>query len=90
MGRFFCDQKTCYRVNFAERLSSLAAHYARKNERLDDWFTHSSFALGGEAGSRLLKDLGVMVPADTLLNYILLLFVAASAPPNAEGIEHRP
>src|SRR5215204_2036083 len=69
--RFFCDQKTCNRVIFAERLPSLAAHYARRTERLDGWFTpHVSFALGGEAGSRLLKDLGVMVSADTLLDHI--------------------
>jgi transposase len=68
--RFFCDQKTCNRVIFAERLPGLAAHYARRTERLDGWFTHVSFALGGEAGSRLLKDLGVMVSADTLLNHI--------------------
>jgi transposase len=68
--RFFCDQKTCNRVIFAERLPGLAAHYARRTERLDGWFTHVSFALGGEAGSRLLKDLGVMVSADTLLKHI--------------------
>ena len=68
--RFFCDQKTCNRVIFAERLPGLAAHYARRTERLDGWFTHVSFALGGEAGSRLLKDLGVMVSADTLLDHI--------------------
>jgi transposase len=37
---------------------------------LDEWFTHVSFALGGEAGSRLLKDLGVVVSGDTLLNHI--------------------
>jgi transposase len=70
VGRFFCDQKTCNRVNFAERLPGLAAHYARRTERLDGWFTHVSFALGGEAGSRLLNDLGVTVSADTLLNYM--------------------
>src|SRR5215212_1007322 len=56
--RFFCDKKTCNRVMFAERLPGLAAHYARRTERLEDWFTHVSFALGGEAGSRLLRDLG--------------------------------
>ncbi len=68
--RFFCDHKDCNRTIFAERLPGLAAHYARRTERLDGWFTHVSFALGGEAGSRLLKDLGVMVSADTLLNHI--------------------
>jgi hypothetical protein len=51
-------------------LSELAAHYARRTERLDGWFTHVSFALGAEAGSRLLKELGIVVSGDTLLNHI--------------------
>jgi transposase len=68
--RFFCDEMSCHRAIFAERLPGLAAHYARRTERLDGWFTHVSFALGGEAGSRLLKDLGVTVSGETLLNHI--------------------
>src|SRR5215213_10733369 len=68
--RFFCDEMSCHRAIFAERLPGLAAHYARGTEQLDGWFTHVSFALGGEAGSRLLKDLGGVVSADTLLNHI--------------------
>ena len=68
--RFFCDHKACNRVIFAERLPGLAAHYGRRTERLESWFTHVSFALGGEPGSRLLKDLGVVVSGDTLLNHI--------------------
>jgi hypothetical protein len=68
--RFFGEEANCHRVIFAERLPGLAAHYARRTERLDGWFTHVSFALGGEAGSRLLKDLGIVVSGDTLLNHI--------------------
>jgi transposase len=68
--RFFCDHKACNRAIFAERLPGLAAHYARGTERLDGWFTHVSFALGEEAGSRLLKDLGVVISGDTLLSHI--------------------
>jgi transposase len=51
-------------------LPGIVAHYARRTERLESWFTHVSFALGGEAGSRLLKDLGVVVCGATLLNHI--------------------
>jgi len=68
--RFFCDEGACDRAIFAERLSGVVARYARRTERLDGWFTHVSFALGGEAGARLLKDLGVVVSGDTLLNHI--------------------
>ena len=68
--RFFCDEGTCDRAIFAERLPGVAVHYGRRTERLHEWFTHVSFALGGEAGSRLLRNLGVVVSGDTLLNHI--------------------
>ena len=68
--RFFCDQKACNQAIFAEPLPGVATRYGRRTERLDSWFTHVSFALGGEAGSRLLKDLGVVVCGETLLNHI--------------------
>jgi transposase len=68
--RFFCEEVNCHRAIFAERLSDVVRHYARRTERLDEWFTHVSFALGGEAGSRLLRDLGVVVSGETLLNHI--------------------
>jgi transposase len=65
--RFFCEEVACQRAIFAERLPGVAAPYARRTERLEGWFTHVSFALGGEAGSRFFKDLGIMVSGDTLL-----------------------
>ncbi len=71
--RFFCDEPACERKIFAERLPGIAAHYGRRTERLNEWFTHVSFALGGEAGSRLLKVLGIVVCGDTLLNHICSL-----------------
>jgi len=68
--RFFCAQRACGRAIFAERLPELVEHYARRTRRLESWFTHVSFALGAEAGARLLKDLGVVVSGDTLLSHI--------------------
>ena len=57
----------------------MAARYGRRTERLDGWLLHVSFALGGEAGSRLLKDLGVVASGDTPLNHI-----RSMRPPNRE------
>ena len=54
----------------AERLPGVVSHYARRTEWLAEWFTQVSFALGGEAGARLLKDLRVLISGDTLLNHI--------------------
>ncbi len=68
--RFFCEEVACQRAIFAERLPGVAAPYTRRTERLNSWFTHVSFALGGEAGSRLFKDLGIMVSGDTLVHHI--------------------
>jgi transposase len=76
---FFCDEGNCGRIIFAERLSAVAARYGRRTERLDGWLLHVSFALGGEAGARLLKDLGVVVSGDMLLNHI-----RSMRPPNRE------
>lgn len=68
--RFFCDEPCCERAIFAERLPGVLARYARRTERLEKLFTHVSFALGGEAGARLLRELGVTVSGDTLLEHI--------------------
>ena len=68
--RFFCDKVSRERTIFAKRLPGGVSHYARRTERLDGLFTHVSFTLGGEAGARLLRELGVMVSGDTLLEHI--------------------
>ncbi len=79
--RFFCEEPTCERQIFAERLPAVAAHYARRTGRLDEWFTHVSFALGGEAGARLLQELGAKVSGDTLLKHIRSLHLEGAATP---------
>jgi len=71
--RFFCDALSCERAIFTERLPGVVGHYARRTKRLDELFTHVSFALGGEAGARLLDELGVRVSGDTLLEHICSL-----------------
>jgi len=68
--RFFCVNPRCPRRTFAERFPTLIAPYARRTRKLDDWLTHVAFALGGEAGMRLLHHLGVNLCGDTLLAHI--------------------
>ena len=55
--QFFCEEPSCERAIFAERLPGIVAHYARRTSRLDWWFTHVLFAFGREADPRLLGDL---------------------------------
>jgi transposase len=85
--RFFCDEPSCRREIFAERLPRVVAHYARRTERLEDLFTHVSFALGGEAGARLLRELGVMVSGDTLLKHIRSRDLGATPTPRILSVD---
>ncbi len=85
--RFFCDAVSCERTIFAERLPGVVAHYARRTERLDGLFTHVSFALGGEAGARLLHELGVTVSGDTLLEHIRSLNLGEARTPRILSVD---
>jgi transposase len=68
--RFFCDHTPCPRHIFAERLPGVVAPYARRTDRLEHWFQVVGFALGGEAGARLLTELGLRASPDTVLTSI--------------------
>jgi transposase len=68
--RFFCPNPECPRQFFTARLPSVVAPYARRTTRLTDVFTLLGFALGGEAGKRLLTGMGLSVSLDTFLRLI--------------------
>jgi transposase len=76
--RFFCDTSTCTRTIFTERLPEVVAPYAYRTRRLDTWFTLVGFALGGEAGARLLRELGATSSPDTLIRHIRAVPLASS------------
>lgn len=68
--RFFCPHPECPRQIFTERLPSIVAPYAHRTLRLTDVFTLIGFALGGEAGKRLVQAMGLATSPDTLLRLI--------------------
>ena len=68
--KFFCDEPSCGRRIFAERLGDVARLYARGTDRRREALEWIAFALGGEAGARLARELGLLVSPDTLLNRI--------------------
>lgn len=68
--RFFCQNKACRRQIFTERLPNVVAPYARRTLRLTDLFMLIGFALGGEAGKRLLDGMGLETSPDTLLRLV--------------------
>src|SRR5438067_534158 len=78
--RFHCDAPTCARRTFTERLPTVVAPYARRTRRLAAVLEAIAFALGGEAGARLLADLGLAASPDALLRVIAVAPPPAPAP----------
>lgn len=64
--RFFCDEGSCERRIFCERLPDVAAH-ARKTRRLEGALLAIVLELGGRAGARLANELGLLAGRDALL-----------------------
>jgi transposase len=72
--RFFCDASACECRIFTERLPETTAPHARRTRRLAAVHRLIALCLGGEAGERLSRELGLAASADSLLR-------AAKAPP---------
>jgi transposase len=68
--KFFCDEPACERRIFAERLDEVTQPFARGTDRQREALEWIAFSLGGEAGARLARELGLLVSPDTLLNRI--------------------
>ena len=67
--RFFCDEPSCERRIFCERLPDVAAR-ARKTGRLEETLLAIALELGGRAGARLALELGIVAAGDALLKRI--------------------
>ena len=80
--RFRCANTSCPHRIFAERLPSVVEPYARKTARLSEILELVGFALGGEAGARLAKRLGLKTSLSTLLRRLRRVDVSL---PSAHG-----
>lgn len=85
--RFFCEAAVCSRRIFAERLPGIATPCARRTARLAEALELIGFALGGEAGARVLRRLAMTGSPDTLLRTIRRASVAAHEDPRVLGID---
>jgi transposase len=72
---------------FTERLAPLVAPWARRTQRLIDWLGHIAMALAGTAGTRLSRDLGLVVSRNTLLRLLRRLPLPAFATPQVLGVD---
>jgi transposase len=85
--RFFCDQLGCAGRIFTERLPGLVAPYARRTARLTLWLRAVGFAVGGEAGARLLRTLGLLSSPDTLVREIRRTPLPPSPAPEVVSVD---
>jgi transposase len=85
--RFRCSRLECPRRIFAERLPDLVEPYARKTARLHEVLELVGFALGGEAGARLIGRLGMIASPSTLVRYVRRATLAAAPTPTVIGID---
>jgi transposase len=65
--KFFCENGDCPRAIFTERLPSVVAAYGRRTLRLQEVLHQLGGALGGQAGARMARRLGMALSPDQLL-----------------------
>ena len=84
--RFFCDETSCERRIFCERLPEIESH-ARKTGRLEEALLAIVLELGGRAGARLAAELGLLVGRDALLERIRGNYRSAAGEVKVLGVD---
>ena len=86
--RFFCDSQDCGQQIFTERLPKTVQRYSRRTCRLSTSLQQITCVLGGSAGSRLAKQLGILASGSTLLRELRRKLIKASAKgPRVLGVD---
>ena len=85
--KFFCDNLTCPRRIFRERLDGIAQVAVRRTERQRAALLDLAVALGGEAGARLAAKRGMRVSPDTLLRLLRQAPEVAVPTPAVLGVD---
>lgn len=85
--KFFCDNATCRRHIFTERLPTVMAPRARQTLRWARHLIAIGRALGGEAGARLAGRLERRVSPDTLLRRVRSSRGAVPGTPRVLGVD---
>ena len=80
--KFRCRNELCQRKVFCERLPKVVESYGRKTVRLQELFGVLAYILGGEAGSKTARKMGLQISGDTLLRRIKRTSI-----PNLEAVK---
>src|SRR5258708_31439791 len=68
--KFFCGGKDCRRRIFTERLPNTVVRYARRTRRSSEALDWITLALGGAAGPRMARRMGLLVEGCTQLQQL--------------------
>jgi transposase len=85
--KFFCDNASCPRKVFTERIPTLVAPSARRTVRLAQHQQQLGLALGGNPSARLSADLGCGTSRNTFLRLVRRLPLPEPATPEVVGID---
>lgn len=85
--RFRCRNDLCRRKIFCERLPKVVASYGRKTVRLQELFGILAFVLGGEAGAKTARQMGLKVSGETLLRRIRRTSILTNQPVKVLGVD---
>ena len=79
--RFYCRSPQCSCRIFTERIPKVVRRYGRFTERSRQVLSLIGYALGGEAGARLVEHIGLETSADTVLRTLKSSAPEESHPP---------
>lgn len=85
--KFFCDNASCPRRIFSERLHQIAAPWARRTQRLNAQLSEIGLVLGGAAGIRLSQKLHCTVSRNTILRLVMCLPPPQVTTPKIVGVD---
>jgi transposase len=85
--RLFCRNSACSRRIFTERLPGVVAPWARRTLRLMAHLLAIGLALGGAAGVRLSRSLGLTVSRNTLLRAVRRAPCPTISPPQVLSVD---
>jgi transposase len=85
--RFVCARADCARAIFTERLPGVVLPYGRKTLRLSEAIRLVGCLLGGEAGRRLLVELGMATSPDTILRTLRRIPLPATPTPRVLSVD---
>jgi transposase len=85
--KFFCRVPSCTRRIFTERLPEVVAPWARTTQRLTVLLRAIAFALGGEAGARLARRIGLSASPATLISMIRRTPLPDALPARVLGVD---